>query len=188
VDTFEYIAVLVSIIVGLSVTHVLQAIGRVISRPDAQRLFWVHSVWVLATLVYLVFFWWFELGFRATEQWSAPLYAFVVAYAIVLYLMSVVVVPIEPEPDYREYFFSRRRWIYGFVFLTIPLDLVDTLLKPESAGLDLALGPIAVVILVAAGICVAGGISKNTWLHGVLAILWLMLNTLTLLSRAEPGL
>ena len=123
-DTFEYLAVLVSIVVGLGVTHILSAVGRLISRPSEQKLFWVHSLWMLYALLALVYFWWFELGFSGVREWTGTLYAFVVGYAIALYLFSAIIVPDDPPPDYRAYYFSRRHWILGFWLVLQAIDLL----------------------------------------------------------------
>jgi len=66
-DTFEYLAVLVSIIVGLGVAHILLAVGRIISEPGQEKPYWIHAIWVLNAFLYLLYFWWFQLRYRSVE-------------------------------------------------------------------------------------------------------------------------
>lgn len=187
-STFEYLAVLVSIIIGLAVAHLLQAIGRVISDPRGEKLYWIHTLWVCQTLTFLIYFWWFELGYRNVERWSAPLYVFVVGYATVLYLTSVVIVPLKPQPDYEEYFFARRRWIFGFILLALLLDQLDTFMKPMGPGaaaVDADRSTVMVPLYVAAfGTAM---VTKNRMYHAVLAIVWFCLTATGLWFRPEAG-
>ena len=78
--TFEYIAVLVSIIVGLSLTHLLGGVGRIIGNPGCAKVYWVHLVWTLYAFVYLVAFWWWEYQLSTVEVWTVQLYLFLVLY------------------------------------------------------------------------------------------------------------
>jgi hypothetical protein len=187
VDTFEYLAVLISIVVGLGLTHVLSAMGRVISSPANEKLFWVHSLWTLFILVYLVFWWWFELGLRDVGEWTGSVYAFVVLYAIALYLLSVVIVPAEPQADYREYYFSRRKWIFGFTLLAFYLDGVDSYIKPAIEDLPNAGMRVFVQAAVPTVLLGIGLFTKKTWYHGTVAALLLTLFLLALLFRPIPG-
>ncbi len=42
---FEYVAVLISIIVGLALTQILRGVGRMVTTKDGPRPYWVHLVW-----------------------------------------------------------------------------------------------------------------------------------------------
>ena len=52
-DIFEYVAVLVSIIIGLGMAHLLRGLVRIIQHPGRHPAYWVHLGWVgyLARLV-----------------------------------------------------------------------------------------------------------------------------------------
>ena len=55
--TFEYIAVLLSVIVGLGLTHLLGAVARLIHHPGRYKLYWIHLFWAWYVFVYLLYFW-----------------------------------------------------------------------------------------------------------------------------------
>ncbi|NIV17474.1 MAG: hypothetical protein GWN47_03500 [Woeseiaceae bacterium] len=42
---FEYVAVLISIIVGLALTQMLRGVGRMVTTKDGPKAYWVHLVW-----------------------------------------------------------------------------------------------------------------------------------------------
>ena len=43
---FEYIIVLISIVIGLALTHLMQGIAGLIQHPERSRVWWVHLVWI----------------------------------------------------------------------------------------------------------------------------------------------
>ena len=73
VSQFEYVAVLVSIIVGLALTQILRGVGRMVTTKDGPRGYWVHLVWTLYLFLLIVMLCWsdFRLG---TVQWTLGLY------------------------------------------------------------------------------------------------------------------
>jgi uncharacterized membrane protein (GlpM family) len=67
---FEYLAVLVSLVLGLGVTHILAGIGRTIHRRTDVRTDAVHSLWTLAAFLILVLTWWVFFQAKGFENWS----------------------------------------------------------------------------------------------------------------------
>ena len=109
--TFEYLAVLISIIVGLGITHLLGGVARFIHYPDRYKFFWIHLVWVWFVFIYLLYFWWSQLWMNTVEEWNTYLYAFLVLYSVLLYLLCVIITPPDaPEGfDLRGFFFGDCR-------------------------------------------------------------------------------
>src|SRR5690349_21520109 len=58
VDAFSYLSVLLSIILGLGLTQVLTAVGRVIRHRDRVRVDWLPMLWAGVLLVVYVQVWW----------------------------------------------------------------------------------------------------------------------------------
>lgn len=136
-DQFEYLSVLVSIIVGLGITHLLTGVGRFLGGPDAPRVFGVHVAWTVNLILYQSFFWWFTFKWVDQETWTFGLFAFVLGYAILLYLLTVILYPVEIQPgfDFRAHFHRRRRWFFSVLAFTGLVDVFDTILKgPENVG------------------------------------------------------
>ena len=132
-EAFEYVMVLVSIIVGLAIAHVLSAFGaavqriRGIGRP--LHLEAVYLLWVGFLFIWLVSFWWWEFKFQdVAVEWTFGLYLFIVGYAICLFVASVVLVPdgMESVEDSFAWLVAGRRWIFGAILLTVAFDVVDT--------------------------------------------------------------
>lgn len=92
-DAFSYLSVLLSIIIGLAITQVLQgyralllARGRV--QGDGTALLWSALILLFATQA-----WWASFGLRDQAQWSFVGFAVVLLQMILLYMMAAVVLP-----------------------------------------------------------------------------------------------
>jgi hypothetical protein len=186
-NTFEYLAVLVSIIVGLSLAHILLAVGRVISNPGQEKPYWVHSIWVINAFLFLVYFWWFQLSYRSVEVWDSALYSFVVLYAVVLFLWCAVLVPSSPKQNYRDYYYSRRRWIFGFLIAIGLLDIVDAVIKPQSYLEGQSGWVWALTVLFFVALPGLAMVSRRAAYHGFLAVIFMWQTLSNLLFRQELG-
>lgn len=135
VDQFAYLSVLISIIIGLGITHLLTGVGRFLGGSDVPRVFGVHVVWTVNILLYQAFFWWFTFKWADLETWTFGLFLFVLAYAILLYLLAVILYPVGLPAgfDFRGHFYRRRRWFFSVLAFLSLVDVVDTVLKgPEN--------------------------------------------------------
>ena len=132
-DAFNYVAVLVSIIVGLTATRVMSGLGEVIQAANRPRIYWVHVLWHVTLLYNVMVGWWLLYRWRVTTDWTFFLFMWIMIAPILTYLAAAVLIPGELEttgsPDWRDYYYKNRRGFF-FAFAAIaPLDIIDTLLK-----------------------------------------------------------
>ena len=65
-DRFNYVMVLISIIIGLNITHILFGVGGIIERRASGpkiKLGLAHSIWLAYIFIWTVQFWWWEFRF-----------------------------------------------------------------------------------------------------------------------------
>ena len=171
---FEYVAVLISIIVGLALTQILRGVGRIVTIKDGRRPYWVHLVWTLYFFLLTAVFWWweFQLG---TVDWNISLYLVVIIYATLLFFVSLVIQPVITDQisSYKDYYFSNRRWIFGLLIAIWLWDYVDTLSKGTDHFLDLGTEYIIFTIstLIASAIAI---ITANERYHEIFAAVWMV--------------
>jgi hypothetical protein len=117
-NTGEYLSVLVSIIIGLGLSHLLASVGKLLSRRRRVRTY-LPTVGT-ATLVFLahVQFWWgsFDFGERIANNFFAFLVFLLTP--ILLYLIAVLALPELDQDDsgevsLREHYYEARPWFYG---------------------------------------------------------------------------
>ena len=55
---FDYLAVLISVVLGLAITHVLTGVSRAINDRHNHPLDWVQLFWAVNVLAYVLAVWW----------------------------------------------------------------------------------------------------------------------------------
>ncbi len=172
-DSFEYLSVLLSIIIGLAVTQILQGMRALMLSRETARLYAPSIIWAVLLLLIATQMWWSSFGLREQSQWTFGLYGLILLQTSLLYLASGLVLPdlspasIDLETDY----FRNRGWFFGLLAAAAVTSIVkDVALEgtlPEPANLTFHL------ILIAS--CVAAILSGNRRYHAILAPTSLML-------------
>ena len=139
--SFEYVMVLVSIIVALAIAHLLNSIAASVHRlrghGEPIELDAVYVLWIGFVLIYLISFWWWEFKLQEVLiEWSFGMYLFVIGYAIALFMMAAILVPHRMQGVTRsyDYFLQGRKWFFGALLLVTVIDVADTFLKGYDWG------------------------------------------------------
>src|SRR5205814_1188633 len=126
-----YLAVLISIILGLALTHILFGCSRLIQLRGQVRVYWVQLVWAAIVLFYVLALWWGMFWWKHLTVWSFQTFFFLVLYSIVVFVLASIVFPMEfgEGADFEAYFFKNRRWFFGLYILALLLDIPETVIK-----------------------------------------------------------
>ncbi len=172
---FEYVAVLISIIVGLALTQILRGVGRMVTTKDGPRPYWVHLVWTFYLFLLIVAFWWWEFRLD-TVDWSLSIYLVVIIYSTLLFFVSLVVQPLITDQisSYKDYYFSHRSWIFGLLIAIWLWDFVDTLSKGTDHFLNLGTEYLVFNITQLTAFAVAI-ITANERYHEIFAVAWIII-------------
>ena len=126
---FEYVAVFVSIVAGLGVVHLLLGFTRLLTAREPVR-YRLTLLWTVGVFSYLVFFWWTTFRWSVIEEWRLWTLLWMLAFAIVLYLLCAVLYPPgDDTSDYTETFFRHRRTFFGLWILLMVFEFVDSMIK-----------------------------------------------------------
>jgi hypothetical protein len=128
-DEFQYLTVLVSIILGLGVTQLLTGAGRLVQARARVRAYAPALVWLALLLLIHVQSWWAMFDMRDHQGWTFPKFLVVLAHPICLYLMTALVLPDVAEAagtgdadaggdgartlDLRRHYYAQARWFFG---------------------------------------------------------------------------
>jgi len=174
-DAFSYLSYLTSIVFGLGVTRVLTGLGKILQARGRFRIYWVHLVWALNVMLYIVLNWWILFRWSKQGEWNFFLFLFVLFSPTIGFLLSVLLFP-EPlnhGTDLREHFFANHRWFFALAATLAPLDLVDTLLK--GVAHFTAQGPFYLVtIALITALTIAGAYTRNEKFHKFFALFFLI--------------
>src|SRR5213083_833386 len=148
-NAFEYLSVLISIILALGMTRVLGGVGEMLQARSRRHIYWVHAVWIINLFLYLVIAWWIFYRWRNQQPWTFFLFVFVLISPTILYLASVLLFPREGNVDltvkYKTHYYANHRAFFVLFALFTPVDFVDSLLKgvPHFLALDLHTSSVA---------------------------------------------
>jgi hypothetical protein len=137
-DEFGYLSVLLSIILGLSVTQLLQGLSGIVQARSRVRVYWPAVGWAILLLVVDAQAWWAMFGLRAHHPWTFLHFSVVLLETILLYLLAALVLPSfagDEVVDLRANYFGHARWFFGaFVAVLVVSLLKDKILNGAFPG------------------------------------------------------
>jgi hypothetical protein len=166
-DSFNYLSVLLSIVIGLAITQVLQGLRVLMLSRETARLYAPSLVWTAMVLLIATQMWWSSFGLRDHREWTFALYALILLQVGLFYLASGLVLPdLRPDNiDLQADYFRNRRWFFGLLAGAAVVSILkDVALEgrlPDTSNL------IFHIILI--GSCVGAIVSPNRRYHAVLA-------------------
>ena len=132
---FEYLMVLVSIIVGLGIAEILTGIAKQIRYGYGNSGYWVHSCGVALIFLALLQTWWELWDLNQTPMWTFHSLILMLLAPSVLYLIAHLIFP-DPVKGarFRDYHYGPMRsiWLLGGVVV-----LASTLFRPVAFGSEL---------------------------------------------------
>ena len=168
-DAFSYLSVLLSIILGLGITQILTAAGRLIRGRRAVIPYWPPLVWAGLLLVVYVQAWWAMFELRTHESWTFVGFLVVLLQTITLYMLAALVLPDGGDGgsiDLRAHYDEQAPWFFGFLAATVVVSaLKEVVLEgslPEPANLAFH-----VVLLAVSAVAM---VVRRDWLQKVVAV------------------
>ncbi|MEO7276425.1 MAG: hypothetical protein ABIW33_00175 [Sphingomicrobium sp.] len=170
VQLFFHVRVLIAVVVGIGITRLLSGVTSMAQHNRDKPVSATHLLWLVTVIVMAIHFWWFEFQLMEVQSWHFELFIFFLLYAFLFTLMAAVLVPenLGEHPNYNTYFMAHRGAFFGLLAATVPVDLVDTLLKGSahyhSLGLEYPLRLAGLLVL-----CAIAAWTSNRRLHLFLA-------------------
>ena len=130
-SSFEFVTVLVAIIVGLGMTHLLTGLGRAVHLRERASLWWVHLCWTATLFIYLAVHWWNLFYSNDGSTWSFLEYIYLLFHSVLPFFLAVLLYRPDPEgaPDIRATFEANRRWFFSIWALTVVADIPTTAIQ-----------------------------------------------------------
>ena len=134
-DEFGYLAVILSIILGLSVTQLLQGLSQVINARERVRIYGPAIGWALLLLVIDVQAWWAMFQYRTRHAWTFLQFAILLLEVIFLYLLAALALPmtfVGEVIDLRANYFRHAGWFFGSFIAVLLVSLSKDLIFAGS--------------------------------------------------------
>ena len=162
---FEFLMILISIIIGLGVTEILSGVARMIRARDSVRTYWIHTALQAAIFLGLIQIWWESWGLR-----TLPEITFVQAFVLLLspifvFLIAFLLYP-DPVPgsDLREYYYRQSPVLWGLVAVA---TAVGSYVKPIPFGWEI-LQPDNLSGFITIPLAIILAVSDRPKVHGIL--------------------
>ena len=175
-DSFSYLSVFISLILGLGVTHLLTGVATLIRSRRELRLWWPTPLWMATTFLIQVQTWWALFTLRTIEHWSFAAFLIVLLQPVAIFMMAALIVPrtLSGETaDLKDEYFREFRWFFSALLLALIASLAKNLILtgdlPEPRNLA------AHIVFI--GISIAAFVSRSARVHLILALAGLALLT-----------
>lgn len=137
-DAFSYLSVLLSIILGLAITQILQGFRDLMQARSRLRLYWPCMLWAILLLVICVQEWWAMFGWRDYHPWTFFGFSLMLAQTVATYLAAALALPDvkgDDAIDLRAYYYANHRWFFSLGAIAVVVSIAkDWLLtgKPPA--------------------------------------------------------
>jgi hypothetical protein len=167
IDAFSYLSVLLSIIIGLAITQVLQGYRGLLLARGRTALSAPVLIWSGLILLFATQAWWASFGLQDRAEWDFLGFAIVLLQMIMLYMLSALVFP-EFGPDDRldlaEHFARHRKIFFGFLLGMLAVSIAKDLILAHRLPTPSNLAFHAMFMAVAAVGMVARSARVQLWL------------------------
>lgn len=129
-DAFSYLSVLLSIILGLAITQILQGFRDLMQARLRLRLYWPSLLWAFTLLVICVQEWWAMFGWRNYRPWTFGGFSLMLAQTVATYLIAALALPDVrgDEPiDLRAYYYANHRWFFLMLAIALAISVLKDL-------------------------------------------------------------
>ena len=120
---FEFLMVMVAIILGLGATQALRGLSRIArsKKPSAAVVMWAIALFYLYIQV-----WWAFWDLHAFDGWTQFLYYFQLAIPCAIFGATELLVPMgmQADADWREHFQQVRIWFYSVFSAVVILGIL----------------------------------------------------------------
>jgi hypothetical protein len=126
-SSFEFISILMSIVIGLGVTNLLAGAARSFYRRKRTPIDEVHIVLTAGTLLLLVLQWWVTFKWNTQTHWSFERYLTLIIWTVSMYLLTVFLYPpdLSEEEEHQARFERNRSGFYSSFIVMCLLDIVQ---------------------------------------------------------------
>jgi hypothetical protein len=129
-DAFTYLSVLLSIVLGLALTQVLQGYRAILLAKGRIRHSATVLIWSGLLIAMVAQAWWASFGLRDRTQWDFLSFAIILAQMGLVYMGAAVVLPDVPpagKVDLAEHWALHRKPFFAFLLAMLAMSLLKSI-------------------------------------------------------------
>jgi len=131
-NAFDYLTILISIVLGLAIANVLTRLAAVITARERVVFYWPPLAWAIWLFFISVQHWWAQWSVRHTRQWTFGTFWLEVLVPVDLFLLSALVLPhgdATDRLDLGDWYFRNRGWFFAIMFFLPALSIAEELAR-----------------------------------------------------------
>ena len=173
-DAFGYVSVILSVVIGLGLSHLLTGVVDLVKARARVNFYWVHLVWVALAFVGHVFLWWTMWNLRLMRAWDFFSFLLLLMGPVLLFASAGFLVPkVEPDKpiDLRSYFYENRGGFFGAsAAFTALMSVENWLLTGRGSP-----APVTATFVIWVVLLLLSAFVKNPRYHAAVALLFVAL-------------
>lgn len=170
---FEYVSVLISIVLGIGITQIVSGVADVIQNWRGTKLYLPHALWVLFVFFLHIQEWWLLYEMRLLSVWKLPVFLFTILYPVGLFVMARLLFPAQATAEsvsFKDHYYANFPKFFVMALILISLSLLDNVLLNDYKIKD---QPVQLFLLGVLSLLIYKK-PKQPWVHLTLAIILLL--------------
>lgn len=156
-DAFSYLSVLLSIVLGLALTQVLQGYRAILLAKGRVRHSATVLIWSGLLIAMVAQAWWASFSLRDRTDWNFLTFAIILAQMGLVYMAAAVVLPdvaATGNVDLADHWDHHRRAFFAFMLAMLAASLLkslaldDRLPRTADVTFHMALAAVAIIGIV----------------------------------------
>lgn len=126
ISAFEYVSILVSIILGLGITQLLSSFSDLLYNYKNVKFYWPHLIWIVFILFLHIQDWFVTYQLKDKPVWELSELMFILSYPISLFIAVKMLLPTnekEETSNMKTYYFSQ----YAVLFFVVAIGILISL-------------------------------------------------------------
>ena len=127
ISPFEYVSILVSIILGLGITQILASFSDLLYDYKKIKFYWPHICWVIFILFLHIQDWFITYELKEKQVWHLPELFFILLYPISLFCVAKMLFPgneREEKFDMKMFYKNHFPLIFIVVAISITFSII----------------------------------------------------------------
>jgi hypothetical protein len=179
---FEYVIVLVSIILGLGITTILTGLAELIKH---KQLKWYgpYIIWLFLVFILHIHEWWESYTLKSVEVWKLPMFLFIILYPINLYVLAHLLFPSDLKSDFnpKDFYLSNYPKFFISAIISVTLSIIHNITIESYHLKDQIVHFVVLIILIS--FLIAKPKSKGA--HIIVSVFFLMILIVSLILTRD---
>lgn len=171
---FEYVSVLISIVLGLGITQLITGFADLFRHENEKNFFAPHLIWLMLVFFLHVQEWWLLYELRTLTLWRLPSFLFTLLYPVCLFVLARLLFPKRKpsgNPTLQAFYLQHYPKFFRVITVLGILSVLDNHFVHERPVTDSLIPALLSVVMLVLSV---RGAPRSEALHYVIAILLLI--------------